>query len=202
MVPAALVAATAMAVAIPVIRAGVWEGVTIKAIHSSLIQASFAGPLAPRVALAGTAAAIDGPVPIGDAVAAVILAKVTYDVGVAAVNSTVAAVNDYFNSESAEDDSDETSSTADPTGEVITPQPDAEPLSGGRSGENVKNLTGKPNSAIRGTGDQIYITNDKGQVIRDVTGDRVKEVIPGVGFGPKRNPTEQELDLLDQLRGR
>jgi hypothetical protein len=74
-------------------------------------------------------------------------------------------------------------------------------LSGGRSGQNVKNLVGPPNSAVRGGGDRIFITNDKGQVILDITRDRVKSVTPGQGFGPKRPHTPDELSLLDQLLG-
>jgi len=74
-------------------------------------------------------------------------------------------------------------------------------LSGGRSGQNVKNLVGPPNSAVRGCGQRIFITNDKGEVILDMTRDRVKPVTPGQGFGPKRPPTPDEVSLLDQLLG-
>lgn len=74
-------------------------------------------------------------------------------------------------------------------------------LSGGRSGERVKELMGPPNSAVRGGEGRAFITNERGQVIRDVTQDRVKEVTPGVGFGPKRVPTAAELQLLKQLWG-
>jgi hypothetical protein len=82
----------------------------------------------------------------------------------------------------------------------IAPRPDLPPLSGGRSGQNVPGLTGPPNSAIPGGGnDRIFITDDNGNVVVDVTRDRAKPVIPGQGFGPKRAPTPQELDLLDKM---
>ena len=75
-------------------------------------------------------------------------------------------------------------------------------LSGGRSGQKVKNLLGPPNSAVRGGGDRIFITNEKGQVILDITKGRVKTVIPGKGFGPtKRKPTSEERDLLQDVLG-
>jgi len=74
-------------------------------------------------------------------------------------------------------------------------------LSGGRSGERVKDLVGPPKSAVRGGGDRAFFTNDKGQVILDVTRDRVKPVIPGVGFGPKRAPTADELRILGEVLG-
>jgi len=75
-------------------------------------------------------------------------------------------------------------------------------LSGGRSGQNVKNLTGPPNSAVKGSAGRVYITNDKGQVILDVTSARAKQVTPGVGFGKaERPPTPQELDIINRLHG-
>ena len=43
--------------------------------------------------------------------------------------------------------------------------------------------------------------NDKGQVILDITTARVKPVTPGQGFGPKRAPTQSELNLLEQVLG-
>lgn len=90
---------------------------------------------------------------------------------------------------------------ANPDPSSITPRPELPPLSGGRSGQNVPGLTGPPNSAIAGGGkDRIFITDQDGNVIADVTRDRVKPVIPGKGFGPKRAPTPQELDLLDKMR--
>jgi hypothetical protein len=75
-------------------------------------------------------------------------------------------------------------------------------LSGGRSGQNVKSLTGPASSVVRGGGERAFVTNDEGQVILDITKDRVKPVTPGSGFGPKRTPTEEELGLLySVLRG-
>ena len=72
-------------------------------------------------------------------------------------------------------------------------------LSGGRSGGRVPYLEGPPNSVIRGSQGRAYCTNADGRVISDITRDRVKSVVPGGGFGPKRAPTPQELDWLDKL---
>ncbi len=74
-------------------------------------------------------------------------------------------------------------------------------LSGGRSGELVKNLTGPANSVLRGGGERAFVTDAEGKVILDVTKTRVKQVIPGQGFGPKRAPTEEELNWLQQFFG-
>jgi hypothetical protein len=82
-----------------------------------------------------------------------------------------------------------------------TPRPDLPAVSGGRSGSQVKKLTGPPNSVIKGFAGRVYVTNDQGQVILDITKDRVKPVIPDQGFGPKRPPTEEELDLINKLHG-
>jgi hypothetical protein len=65
----------------------------------------------------------------------------------------------------------------------------------------VKNLTGPPNSAIKGSTGRVYVTNDNGQVILDITKERVKSVTPGQEFGPKRAPTPEELDLISKLHG-
>ncbi len=81
------------------------------------------------------------------------------------------------------------------------PRPDLPALSGGRSGSGVKHLTGPPNSAIKGSAGRVYVTDGKGNVILDITKDRVKPVIPGVGFGPKRLPTTAELELIKELHG-
>lgn len=64
-----------------------------------------------------------------------------------------------------------------------------------------KNLTRPPDSAIKGANGRVYLTNDKGQVIADITKTRVKPVIPGRGFGPKRPPTPEELDLINKVNG-
>lgn len=51
----------------------------------------------------------------------------------------------------------------------ITLRPDLPPLSGGRSGQKVPGLTGRPNSAIPGAAnDRIFITDDNGNVVVDV----------------------------------
>jgi hypothetical protein len=72
-------------------------------------------------------------------------------------------------------------------------------LSGGRSGAGVKNLTGPANSVLKGSEGRIFITNESGQVILDVTANRAKPVTPGVGFGDKVLPTQQMLDLIKQI---
>lgn len=72
----------------------------------------------------------------------------------------------------------------------------------GRSGENVRFLKGPPNSAVKSAGPgRIFVTNEQGQVILDITAARVKPVTPGVGFGEKRPPTLEELELLKRLLG-
>jgi hypothetical protein len=74
-------------------------------------------------------------------------------------------------------------------------------LSGGRSGEKVKLLTGPANSAVRSVAEgRAFVTNAIGQVVLDITAERVKQVKPHAGFiGEKRDPTAEELDLLKQL---
>ena len=86
----------------------------------------------------------------------------------------------------------------------ITPRPDYPPQSGGRAGGKVKGLTGPPNSAIPGQGGRIYITDENGNVVIDVTPDRAKEVTPGQGFtkGGERDPTDEEKKLLGQVKGK
>jgi hypothetical protein len=74
-------------------------------------------------------------------------------------------------------------------------------LSGGRSGQLVKTLTGPANSVVKGGQGRIFITDDAGKVIWDVTKDRAKSVIPGQGFGPKVSPTQEQLNLLKQVWG-
>ena len=81
-----------------------------------------------------------------------------------------------------------------------TLRPDVK-LSGGRSGSNVKNLSGPTNSAVRGSSGRVYITNERGQVILDVTRARAKPVTPGRGFGSKRPPTAHELEIIRHLNG-
>jgi hypothetical protein len=72
-------------------------------------------------------------------------------------------------------------------------------LSGGRSGQRVKELTGPPNNALRGSGDRVYVTDENGRVILDVTPERAKPVKPGKGFGKKRAPTEEELGMIRKM---
>lgn len=75
-------------------------------------------------------------------------------------------------------------------------------LSGGRSGQLVKTLTGSANSVVKGGQGRIFITDKVGKVIWGVTKDRAKSVIPGQGFGPKVAPTQEQLNLLNQIWGK
>lgn len=74
-------------------------------------------------------------------------------------------------------------------------------LSGGRSGQLVNSLLGPHSSVVRGGGARVFVTNGRGEVILDITVQRVKSVIPERGFGPKRPPTSEELDLLGKILG-
>lgn len=76
----------------------------------------------------------------------------------------------------------------------------------GRSGAGVKNFVGPQNSVVRGASQgRVFVTDDQGRVVLDITRDRVKLVIPGQGFvaggGRKLVPTQQQLDWIDQLWG-
>lgn len=83
--------------------------------------------------------------------------------------------------------------------EALSLRPDIT-LSGGRGGTNVKNLVGPPNSAVNGGPGRVFVTNNKGQVVSDITGARVKPVKPGVGFGKKTEVTPEDFDLLEKMR--
>jgi hypothetical protein len=72
-------------------------------------------------------------------------------------------------------------------------------LYGGRSGQRVPSLKGPPNSIVRGGGERVFVTDAQGRVVSDITRNRVKSVIPGQGFGPKRPPTAEELKILEQF---
>jgi hypothetical protein len=81
-------------------------------------------------------------------------------------------------------------------------RPDVTLQSAGRSGQNVKFLTGPANSVVKSAGPgRIFVTNAEGKVILDITAERVKPVTPGVGFGAKRLPTLEELELIKRLWG-
>jgi hypothetical protein len=71
------------------------------------------------------------------------------------------------------------------------------------SAKNSSTRTSSPcaSSVVRGGGARVFVTNERGQVIRDITAQRVKPVIPGQGFGPKRPPTAEELGLLGKILG-
>jgi RHS repeat-associated protein len=74
-------------------------------------------------------------------------------------------------------------------------------LSGGRNGKLVKDLEGPAHSVIKGSEGRIYITDESGKVVWDITKERAKSVIPGQGFGPKVPPTQEQLELLNKVWG-
>ncbi len=76
-------------------------------------------------------------------------------------------------------------------------------LSGGRSGQRVKDLVGPPNSVVKGNRGRLYITNESGQVIWDVTTNRIKPVLPGKGFGQYEYGTvpDELVDLVKRAWG-
>jgi hypothetical protein len=90
-------------------------------------------------------------------------------------------------------------------------RPDVEPLRGGRSGEDVPTLKGPPNSALRGSGttNRVFITNQAGEVVREIDVDRVKDIIPGKGVDYSQRPgfikgkrnilTPEEKDLITRM---
>lgn len=83
------------------------------------------------------------------------------------------------------------------------PRPDVSLQGAGRSGQNVKFLTRPPNSVVKSVAPgRVFVTNAEGQVILDITAERVKPVTSGEGFGEKRLPTAEELDLIGQLWGK
>jgi hypothetical protein len=84
----------------------------------------------------------------------------------------------------------------------ITLRPDIQ-FFGGKSGENVKNLTGPPNSVVRGAEGRVYQTDGSGRVIRDITQERAQRVVPGQGFAKGKDiPTQEELDWIAKMWGK
>lgn len=73
--------------------------------------------------------------------------------------------------------------------------------SGGRSGQNVKLLVGPADSVFRGGGERLFVTDAAGRVILDITRDRVKPVLPGVGFEAKRPLTPEERAVFERFFG-
>jgi RHS repeat-associated protein len=76
----------------------------------------------------------------------------------------------------------------------------------GRSGAGVKNFVGPPNAIVRGASPgRVFVTDDQGRVILDITRDRVKPVVPGRGFvtgeGRKLAPTKEQLRWIEELWG-
>ena len=76
----------------------------------------------------------------------------------------------------------------------------------GRSGAGVKNLVGPPNTIARGASPgRVFVTDDQGRVIFDITRDRVKPGVPGQGFvsgdGRKLAPTPEQLGWIEELWG-
>ena len=76
----------------------------------------------------------------------------------------------------------------------------------GRSGAGVKNFVGPPNAIARGASPgRVFVTDEQGRVIFDITRDRVKPVVPGRGFvsgdGRKLTPTSEQVGWIDELWG-
>jgi RHS repeat-associated protein len=86
-------------------------------------------------------------------------------------------------------------------GKILKLRPDVI-IKGGRSGQLIKKATGPANSVIKGSNGRILITDDSGKIIWDITTIRAKPVIPNRGFGPKREPTEVELELINKIWGK
>lgn len=77
---------------------------------------------------------------------------------------------------------------------------------GGRNGAKVKSFTGPPSMVARGAvPGRIYVTDENGHVILDITRDRTKPVLHEQGFergmDRKQAPTAQELAWIDELWG-
>jgi hypothetical protein len=75
----------------------------------------------------------------------------------------------------------------------------------GRSGAGVKTLSGRRTRWGASQG-RVFVTDDQGRVVFDITRDRVKPVFPGQGFvsgdGRKLAPTSQQLGWIDELWAR
>lgn len=76
----------------------------------------------------------------------------------------------------------------------------------GRTGAKVKDFVGPPNVVARGASPgRVFVTDDQGRVIFDITRDRVKPVVPGQGFirgdGRKLAPTAEQLAWIEVLWG-
>lgn len=76
----------------------------------------------------------------------------------------------------------------------------------GRSGSKVKDFVGPPNAVVRGASEgRVFVTDDQGRVIFDITRDRVKPVVPGRGFESgsdrKLTPTQTQLEWINDLWG-
>lgn len=66
----------------------------------------------------------------------------------------------------------------------------------------MQTLSGPPNSAIpSSTPSRIYITDDQGNVVADVTSDRVKQVVPGQSLvkGKEYDVPQSYVDLIDKV---
>lgn len=83
-------------------------------------------------------------------------------------------------------------------GKKLNVRPDVV-VSGGRTGSKLQNVITEANSIIKGARGRVYVTDQNGKVILDISKDRVKEVIQGQGFGPKRPPTAEEIQLIKSV---
>jgi hypothetical protein len=77
---------------------------------------------------------------------------------------------------------------------------DLPPQPGGRSGNNVPNITGPANSAIRGNNGRVYVTDVNGRVVLDITRERTWLVqVQGSRARTTRAPTPEEINLIRLL---
>lgn len=80
-------------------------------------------------------------------------------------------------------------------------------LGEGRGGQNVNEFLGPSNSVVRGAAapGRIFVTDDQGHALWDITSDRAKPVVPGVGYpkgdGRKFTPTPEQLGWIESLWG-
>lgn len=153
-----------------------------------------------------TASAAAGNILAGSTVAIAGAAVTNEIINTTTVKSKAASIHFAQGAQNPESSRQENETQA-PNAEDLEYHPDNSPLSGGRGGEDVKDLKGPPNSAVPGNNTKngkprAFVTNEAGEVIRDITPDRAKPVTPGKGFGPKEIPISQnDKEILKRLFG-